>query len=69
MVDYYIRYVDMPSVTKGMTIEDSDGFFNIYINASLSAADAEEATNTKSDIWNGKILTQKKVSKKQRLCK
>ena len=31
MVDYYIRYVDMPSVTKGMTIEDSDGFFNIYI--------------------------------------
>ena len=23
MVDYYIRYVDMPSVTKGMTIEDS----------------------------------------------
>ena len=43
MVDYYIRYVDMPSVTKGMTIEDSDGFFNIYINASLSAAEQEEA--------------------------
>ena len=26
-----------------MTIEDSDGFFNIYINASLSAAEQEEA--------------------------
>lgn len=47
MVDYYIRYVDMPSVTKGMTIEDSDGFFNIYINASLSAAEQEEAIKHK----------------------
>ena len=64
MVDYYIRYVDMPSVTKGMTIEDSDGFFNIYINASLSAAEQEEAI--KHEIRH---LTQKKVSKKQRLCK
>lgn len=43
MMEYYIRYIDMPSVTKGMTIEDSDGFFNIYINASLSAAEQEEA--------------------------
>ena len=40
---YCIRYIDMPSVTKGMTIEDADGFFNIYINASLSAAEQEEA--------------------------
>ncbi|WP_337519148.1 hypothetical protein [Anaerotignum faecicola] len=42
-MEYCIRYIDMPSVTKGMTIEDSDGFFNIYINASLSAAEQEEA--------------------------
>jgi len=42
-MEYYIRYIDMPSATKGMTIEDSDGFFNIYINASLSAAEQEEA--------------------------
>ena len=41
MMEYYIRYIDMPSATKGMTIEDSDGFFNIYINASLSAAEEE----------------------------
>lgn len=43
MMEYYIRYVDMPSVTKGMTIEDADGFFNIYINACLSAAEQKEA--------------------------
>lgn len=43
MMEYYIRYIDMPSATKGMTIEDSDGFFNIYINASLSAAEQKEA--------------------------
>ena len=42
-MEYCIRYIDMPSVTKGMTIEDSDGFFNIYINASLSAAEQKEA--------------------------
>lgn len=42
-MEYYIRYIDMPSVTKGMTIEDADGFFNIYINASLSAAEQKEA--------------------------
>lgn len=43
MMEYYIRYIDMPSVTKGMTVEDSDGFFNIYISASLSAAEQKEA--------------------------
>ena len=51
MVDYYIRYVDMPSVTKGMTIEDSDGFFNIYINASLSAARAGGGYQTRNQTF------------------
>lgn len=43
MMEYCIRYVDMPSTTKGMTIEDADGFYNIYINASLSIVEREEA--------------------------
>ncbi len=42
-MEYYIRYTNMPYTTKGMTIEDADGFFNIYINASLSAAEQEAA--------------------------
>lgn len=42
-MEYCIRYIDMPSATKGMTIEDAEGFFNIYINASLSAAEQKEA--------------------------
>lgn len=43
MMEYCIRYVDMPYTTKGMTIEDADGFYNIYINASLSIEEREEA--------------------------
>lgn len=43
MDSYYIRYVDLPSRTKGLTVEDSDGFYNIYINAKLSAYEQKEA--------------------------
>ena len=43
MMEYCIRYVDMPSTTKGLTIEDADGFYNIYINAGLSIGEQEEA--------------------------
>lgn len=42
-MDYCIRYIDMPSTTKGMTVEDADGFYNIYINAALSIAEQKDA--------------------------
>ena len=41
--DYCIRYVDLPSTTKGLTVEDRDGFYNIYINAKLSFYAQQEA--------------------------
>lgn len=43
MDEYWIRYVDMPSRTKGLTVEDADGFYSIYINAKISAYEQKEA--------------------------
>ncbi len=41
--DYCIRYINLPVTTKGMTVQDGDGFYNIYINANLSAYAQKEA--------------------------
>lgn len=41
--EYFIRYIDMPSRTKGLTVEDADGFYSIYINAKISAYEQKEA--------------------------
>lgn len=34
-MNYYIRYIDLPCSINAMTVMDSDGFFNIYVNARL----------------------------------
>lgn len=41
--EYCIRYIDMPSRTKGLTVEDADGFYSIYINAKISAYEQKAA--------------------------
>ena len=33
----------MPSRTKGLTVEDADGFYSIYINAKISAYEQKAA--------------------------
>lgn len=38
MNDIFIRMIDMPGAFPGMTIEDADGDYNVYINAQLSQA-------------------------------
>ena len=38
-MDYIIRYIPLPPRIKGMTVKDSEGFFNIYINQGLSECD------------------------------
>ena len=38
MNDIFIRMIDMPGSFPGMTIEDADGDYNVYINAQLSQA-------------------------------
>lgn len=34
--DFCVRFIDMPLNTKGVTVVDENGFFNIYINKNLS---------------------------------
>lgn len=42
-LDYCVRFIDLPLTTKGMTVEDSNGFFNIYINQNLSVEQQQKA--------------------------
>ena len=43
MNEYCIRFIPLPVTTKGMTVVDSEGFFNIYINSNLSIETQREA--------------------------
>lgn len=43
MNEYCIRFIPLPFTTKGMTVVDSEGFFNIYINSNLSMETQQEA--------------------------
>lgn len=43
MDNYRIRYIDLPCTVNGLTIEDADGFYNIYINSKLSVDRQNEA--------------------------
>ena len=43
MIDYIIRYIDLPYTIKGVTVLDSDGFYNVYINSLLSWEEQKKA--------------------------
>ena len=43
MREYCIRYIPMPWNARGVTVEDGNGFFNIYINSRLSTEMQQEA--------------------------
>lgn len=34
--DYYVRYVALPHTVEGLTVPNSDGSFDIYVNSELS---------------------------------
>lgn len=36
-MDYWVRYVPLPFTVHGMTVQDENGFYNIYINICQSA--------------------------------
>ena len=42
---YCVRYVALPCTIKGVTVEDGEGFYSIYINAVLSADEQGKALN------------------------
>lgn len=35
-MDYWVRYVPLPYSIHGMTVQDEDGFYNVYINSRQS---------------------------------
>lgn len=43
MIDYYVRYIDLPYTIKGMTVQDINGFYNVYINSRLSFEEQRKA--------------------------
>lgn len=42
-MDYHIVYIDLPCHIKAMTAMDSDGFYNIYVNARLNYEEQKKA--------------------------
>ncbi|HWQ74709.1 MAG TPA: hypothetical protein VN441_05290 [Syntrophomonas sp.] len=32
----FLRYMPLPTTVKGLTVQDSDGDYNVYINARLA---------------------------------
>lgn len=42
MTDYYVRLVELPLRIKGVTVPNTDGSFDIYINSRLSQAQRDE---------------------------
>lgn len=36
MNDYIIRFIDLPITVKAVTVQDGNGFNNIYVNARIS---------------------------------
>lgn len=43
MTEHCVRYVALPFSMHGITVEDSSGFYNIYINSQLAEADQRKA--------------------------
>ncbi len=41
--DIQIRFIDLPCTVKGITVQDANGFYNVYINARLSEYAQKEA--------------------------
>ena len=64
MEDVCIRYIDFPCRINGITVQDENGFYNVYINARLSfeaqrAAIKHELTHIKrNDFYSLEPLSK-----------
>lgn len=36
MENVFLRYIPLPATVKGLTIQDSEGNYNVYLNARLT---------------------------------
>ena len=67
-LDYCVRFINLPLTTKGVTVEDANGFFNIYINENLSVEQQQQALehemrhirrgdfDNKKSLWDAETL-------------
>jgi len=42
-MDYCIRYIDLPYTVKAMTVQDVEGFYNIYVNTHCCYEEQQKA--------------------------
>lgn len=60
------RIIDLPVTIKGMTVKDSEGDYNIYLNARLGAEDRVKAFRHELEhIKNGDFYSDLPVSEKE----
>ena len=64
--DYFVRYVDLPSKVEGVTIPNSDGTFDIYINSVFCDARKQdilehELRHIREDHFYNDILSIRKI--------
>lgn len=45
MCDVFVRYIELPSTVRGVTIPNDDNTFNIYINATICEDKQKQALN------------------------
>lgn len=57
MTDYCIRYIELPYASKGVTVQDAAGFYNIYINSLLSYDEQKKAVAHELPMFFGRIST------------
>lgn len=45
MTDYFVRFVEFPQHIKAVTLPNSDGTFDIYVNSALDEIERQNALN------------------------
>lgn len=64
MLEYCIRYINLPCAVNGVTVMDEEGFFNIYINARLDYYQQRKAIRHEfTHIVRGDFFREDKLEK------
>lgn len=67
MEDRIVRIVNMPVSIKGLTTKDSNGDYNIYINANISSNEQKIAYDHENDHINkGHFYSALSVEEKEK---
>jgi hypothetical protein len=64
MSDIYLRYIPLPCTIKGLTVQDEEGRYNIYLNSKLTyEAHAETLQHEIKHIVNNDFSNPSHVKK------